>query len=176
MKNFRNVYVLTFCVFLFFAGCAISDSSGTNGRDWIKETLKAVESLPVKQRYQKIIESVANGCQCLPLNLKEAAKQSLGQDSIQSKRTLMLAAAPYISKECISGDLNIAANKLLHICFEEEWPEGDFSGMIKYVDAATYLYCRALKKEFEKAGLYDEYGKKLLFNLLISNAELRESD
>lgn len=48
--------------------------------------------------------------------------------------------------------------------------------MIKHVDAATYLYCRALKKEFEKAGLYDEYGKKLLFNLLISNAELRESD
>lgn len=97
MKIFRNVYVLTFCIFLFSAGCAISDSAGTNGRVWIKETLKGVESLPVKQRYQKIIESIANGRQCLPLKLKEAAKQSLGQNSIQSKRTLMLAAAPYVS-------------------------------------------------------------------------------
>jgi hypothetical protein len=88
----------------------------------------------------------------------------------------MLAAAPYVSKECISDDSTSAADKLLHICFEQAWPQGDFSGMIKHVDAATYLYCRALKKEYEKAGRYDEYGEKLLFNLLISNAELRESD
>jgi hypothetical protein len=152
------------------------DTSGPNCSDWVSQTLKSAESLPVEQRYQIIIEQIATGCETIPLSLRQAAKKSLEKKGADSKRPLMLAAAPYVSKECLLGDPEKAAEKLIHICFEEEWPDGDFSAMIKHVDAATYLFCRALKLEFVRAGSYDEQGKKLLANLLISNAALRESE
>lgn len=176
MTIFRHVCILTVSLFFLNWGCSTLDASGTNCSDWFNQTLKAAESLPVEQRYQKIIEQIANGCETIPLSLRQAAKKSLEKKGTDAKRPLMLAAAPYVSKECLLSDPDTAAGKLIHICFEKEWPDGDFSAMIKHVDAATYLYCRALKLEFVKAGSYDEQGKKLLANLLISNAALRESD
>lgn len=124
----------------------------------------------------KMIEQLAIGCSSIPVTIKEAAKNSLGQSNTDAKRILMLAVGDYFSKECMPNDPNMAANKLLHICFEEQWPKGDFSGMLDYVDAATYLFARALKKEFIKAGIYKRDAKKLLANFLISNAKLRETD
>ena len=47
--------------------------------------------------------------------------------------------------------------------------------MLENIDAATYLYGKALKKEFEKSNIYEPNGKRLLSNFFLSNAVLRES-
>jgi hypothetical protein len=168
--------IVAICIFFLNWGCTTLDASDTNCNVWFNRTLTAVESLPVEQRYQKIIEQIAKGCNIIPLPLRQAAGKSLEKKGADSKRPLMLAAAAYVSKECMLDDPEQAAGGLVHICFEDEWPDGDLSAMIKHVDAATYLYCRALKSEFLKAGTYDEQGKKLLSNLLISNAAIREPE
>ena len=51
-------------------------------------------------------------------------------------------------------DPTIAASKLLHIWFEKEGSHAKFNGMLEHVDAASYLFARALEKEFETAGAY----------------------
>lgn len=174
MKYLNIIYALTLFIVFSSESCTALDTYEKNCSQWLSETLRAVESCPVEQRYQETIKQLASGCPSIPEALKEAAKNSLGKTDTDAKRILMFAAGAYFSKECMPDDPNMTAKKLLHVCFEEQWPNGDFSAMLDHVDAATYLYARALKKEFSKAGIYKGDGKKLLANFLISNAKLRE--
>lgn len=139
-----------------------------------KFTNTMAEALPIRQRYQKILEELAKGCRAIPTGLCEAARNCLNKKGADAKKTLITAAASYFSSACVPENPGIPASNLLHICKKGDFPQGEFSSMLENIDAATYLYGKALKKEFEKAGIYEPHGKRLLSNFFLSNAVLRE--
>jgi hypothetical protein len=176
MSLTHHLYIFSLSIIFLFGGCVNKKSTDKDCNDWFKKTLNIVESVPVHQRYQETLKQIANGCYSVPTHLREAARKSLSLKGPDAKRTLMRAADSYVSGECMVNDPTTTASKLIHICFEERWPNGDFCAMLPHVDAATYLYSRALKIEWEKTGDYEKHGKKLIANFLISNAGLRETE
>jgi hypothetical protein len=132
------------------------------------------EALPIRQRYKKVLEELAKGCRAIPTGLSEAARNCLNKNGADAKRALITAAASYFSSACIPEDPGIPAGNLLNICKKGDFPQGEFSSMLDKIDAAVYLYGKALKTEFEKAGIYEPHGKRLLSNFFLSNAVLRE--
>ncbi len=176
ISYYRFFCVITLLIGFSSTGCATPGNSNMECSEWFTETYKMVDSVPVKHRYQKILEQIAKGCKVIPSSLTEAAKNSLKKSVANQKHILINAAAPYFSESCLPDDPNIAASKLLHICLGSDYPQGEFSSITSKIDAASYLYGQALKKEFEKAGVYKKYGKRILLNFFLSNSVLRESE
>jgi hypothetical protein len=168
-----------FKVIAFSAGmplfaCTTPVHSDLNCMEWLVNANTNVEALPVEKRYKKVLEEVALGCQALPKALSKAARNSLNQKNAKAKSALLIVLEPYMSNACIQENPSMPASKLLHICNQEDYPDGEFSSIIRNIDAATYLFGSVLRKELKKSANYDPHGKRLLLNFFLSNAVLRE--
>lgn len=173
MRKFNLFKILTLYIGMSFFACTTPVHSDLNCVEWLANA--KAEALPIKQRYQQVLEELAKGCQAIPTGLSEAARNCLKEKGADTKKTLITAAAAYFSSACIPEDPGIPASNLLHICKKGDFPQKEFSSMLDNIDAATYLYGKTLKNEFEKAGIYKPHGKRLLSNFFLSNAVQRES-
>ncbi len=177
MSIYRNLCFLMVLIMGFSSNaCSTTTIHEAGCNAWFSETIKAVESTSVENRYQKTLELLAQGCKVVPLTLREAAQRSLNKTGVEQKAILLKAAAPYFSESCIPENPDISASKLLHICLGSDYPNGEFSSISEKIDAATYMYGKALQKEFEKAGCYEKYGRRILLNFFLSNAIARETE
>ncbi len=172
--RFLLVLMLLFAISL--TGCAKQRGTTTDCGKWFVEMSQVVESVPIEQRYQKILEQIAKGCGVIPVNLKVAAQNSLEKSADGKRQILINAATTYFTEACIPDDPNIRASNLLHICLGSDYPDGEFSSITHKIDAASYLYGKALQNENEKAGVYKKYGKRILLNFFLSTAMLWETE
>jgi hypothetical protein len=175
MRSINILNALALVIGISLIACTTPAYSDANCAEWLAKANTNAEAVPISQRYHKILEELAKGCQALPANLSEAARNCLNEKNADIKKTLITAAGCYFSNACIPENPGIPASKLLHICKKGDFPEGEFNSMLENIDAATYLYGKALKKEFEKSNIYEPNGKRLLSNFFLSNAVLRES-
>lgn len=175
MKHLTFYLLLSFMVGMCVVACAAPVQPEMNCERWLTETISKIESVPMEKRYFKILEELGKGCKAIPPALSGAASKSFKEKGPEAKKTLIEAAAPYFSTACLPNDPGIPADELLHICKKNDFPNGEFSSILKNIDAASYLFGKALQTELEKAGIYEPHGKRLLSNFFLSNALLRES-
>lgn len=155
---------------MFFSVCVYSGERKTPCDAWLKSLIRQAESVPMENRYEKILEIIATGCEVIPPHLQKAAKNSLGKPLKERRVILMAAVTPYFSEVCIQENPNMRANKLLHICLGSDFPDGEFSAVLEDLNAATYLFGKALQKEFVRAGVYEKYGQRIVATFFLSNA------
>jgi hypothetical protein len=174
--SYHSLVFIAIMAWSSLAACAAQVTEVEDCSLWLDETNTLVGSVPVPDRYQKTLELLATGCEIIPQSLKEAARQSLKSPSIEQAAILGRAAAPYFASACASEEFSMPASKLLHICLGSDFPHGEFGSMLSKIDAASYLYGKALQQEFINSGVYDQHGKRILLNFFLSNAVLRESE
>lgn len=157
-------------------GAVTCRASGAAGCEkWLVDGNRAIEEAPVAQRWDKTLELLAQGCEVVPAGLRAGAERSLGKSRPEQLRAILEASSSYFSQECVASDPAMPASKLLHVCLGSDYPRGEFASMLENIDAATYLYGKALQRELEQAGLYKEHGQRVLANFFLSNAVSREA-
>jgi hypothetical protein len=154
--------------------CRASSAGGCE--KWLAETNRSIEKVPMAQRWDRTLELLAQGCEVVPAALRDGAQKSLRRSRAEQRRALVEASATYFSESCAPGDPGMPASQLLHVCLGSDPPDGAFGSMLENIDAATYLYGKALQQELEKAGLYEPHGARMLGNFFVSNALGRESE
>ncbi len=174
MRTRSRISVVALLSILVAATCRASGASGCE--KWLSDANRTIEKVPMAQRWEKTLEVLAQACEVVPAGLRGAAEKSLRKSRAEQRQAILEASSSYFSQACLPSDPGMPASKLLHVCLGSDYPNGEFGSILQDLDAATYLYGKALQRELEKAGLYEQQGRRVLGNFFLSNALSRESE
>jgi hypothetical protein len=163
---------------LLFSGCINKQVLATPCEQWMESAVKAVESVPPAQRFETALQQVSKACkEAIAESLRNAAVNSLKhKDFTKRRKILMAASAPYFPDACQDTPVSHPAKRLLHICLGSDYKGGTYTSVLDNVDAAAYLFGKALEKNFNDAGIDADDQKKFLLNYFLGAALAYESN
>ena len=160
------------------SNCAAKDEPKNLCDQWIINAAKTVESAPSSDRFKRSLEQLQSACETtIPGELRQAATKSLAALSVKERQNILLqATTSYFSKSCLDIAADQPAKKLMHICLGEDFPNGPYTPLLPNIDAAAYLYGKAIEQELKKSGLDQFHAKKFLLNYFLGAALEREKN
>jgi hypothetical protein len=148
--------------------CAANTEEKTPCDKWIVDAVHNIQSVPPNKRFKRALEQLQHACEAIPVTLKQAATDSLKATSVKQRFNILLqAAAPYYQDACRDIAAGRPAQELFEFCQGDDYPDGPFGAMLTHVDAATYLYGKAVEKELKKAGIDKHYSKLFILNYFL---------
>ena len=153
----KTVTFLFICI--TSSNCAAADEPKTLCDQWIINAVKTVELAPSHDRFKRSLEQLQSACEItIPGELRQAAKKSLAALSVKERQNILLqATTSYFSKSCLDIAADQPAKKLMHICLGEDFPNGPYTSLLPNIDAAAYLYGKAIEQELKKWLLVDHH-------------------
>ncbi len=167
--------ILLFIGFAGSGGCTETTKKSSSCDTWIINAGKAINVSPAQQ-FNNGLKQLHIGCDGLiPEPLMNAAGDSLKTaDSKERFKVFTNAVAAYYRKACFSIEPGKPAKDLFDFCLEGDYPDGDYAGMLPNLDAAVYLFLKAIEKELKKnmpkSRMNDFYVSKFMQNLFLAAA------
>lgn len=143
---------------------------------WLASVVKDMESVPLAQRYRRGLSRLQTGCDnVLSPVLMNAAKMTLKTKHRDKRFVILMDSAKSYHNESCSYQIppGKSAEYLNHLCWGDDYPDGPFSGVLSEIDAATYLYGKAIQTELRKNLIMkdsmtkDFYVKKFMLNFFL---------
>lgn len=170
MLKFNKKLLVVLCV--MSSSCTAGGDLKSKCDIWIKSAVKSVESVPPKDRFIKALQQLQQACEAESLGkLKQAASKCLTAPTPSLRQDILLqASAVYYPESCLDIGSGQPAKKLLHICLEDDFPKGSYTSILPHIDAASYLYGKAVEKELKNAGIDQMYSHKFMLNYFLGAA------
>jgi hypothetical protein len=156
LKMQKIIRVVSFMfIGILSSQCAANDNKQTTCEKWLAGAIKDIESVPQQARFERALKQIQQACdKAIPEKLKTAAADGLKAKSPQQRFTiLMQGATPYFPSICQDIEAGKPASYLLPVCKGNDSEDGDYTAMLPYIEASSYLYGKAIEKELNRVEL-----------------------
>jgi hypothetical protein len=166
---------MVFVIVLSAVACAKELNHPDLCEQWLIEAGKTLAVAPEK-RFKHGLMKIQQGCgNLIPDILRKAAGEALSVSRSSGRfKIFTRAAATYYRSACFEILPGKPAEDLFDFCLEGDYPDGNYSGILHSIDAADYLFLKAVEKELSKniakTSESKFYAQKFMQNLFLAAA------
>ena len=168
----KNIKLFIIASLYLFSSSSIAFSAEPNECDLVLvNAIKEVETVSPDKRFVKTLNIINNLCEeHVSKKLRLAAVSSLSLPYLERQRNLQKAAASYFPRVCIDTKATALAKSLAHTCQEVDFKSKRFASSLLNVDAASYMYGKALEQELINSGTRKSHRHKIMLNYFLGAA------
>lgn len=118
------------------------------------------------------LDRIAQSCQdVIPASLKQSIQQGKNYTRDKQLALLQQSVKTYFPTACSDTKPSAPAKSLPHICLGDDFPDGRYTSILENIDAASYMFGKAVEQELLKISVDKNQVKRFMLNYFLGAAE-----
>lgn len=167
MRRTRHAFAICSCMLL--CNFLSAKQAASDCHRWLSRINRESEKIPMTQRYRAILKGIAKHAECIPEEMRTAAKQAAEAPDITVHSMLLYTSSrPYLQTDAVRSEMpSVGSSALAKEC-PLQGALSRFESMYDCIDEGTYAFVWVVQAKLIENGSYQNDEERMLMNFLLS--------